>query len=53
MLKNKQYLFMILAIALAIRLYFFMGLLNNDPQDDMIYLKQINDVLDGKYNITR
>jgi len=50
-IRPEIWLILILIFALIIRLYFFIGLVNADPQDDGIYIFYIKDVIEGKHNI--
>ncbi len=42
-------LLLIVLFALFLRMYFFIGFANNDPQDDGIYIGQARRVLNGKF----
>jgi len=50
-IRPEIWLILILIFALIIRLYFFIGLVNADPQDDGIYIFYIKDVVEGKHDI--
>lgn len=49
--KPELCLIFILVFSFFLRLYFFFGLVNADPQDDGIYIFYIKDICEGKYNI--
>ena len=50
-IKPEVWLVLILIFALFLRLYFFVGLVNADPQDDGIYVDNIKRIVDGNHNI--
>ncbi len=50
--KPEFWLLLIVLFALALRMWFFVGLINADPQDDGIYIFYIRDIVEGKHDIT-